>query len=56
MAKVHITKAKITRAAQALKDAEMPVERVDITPDGHVIFYMFGAVQPVEEINDWDKP
>ena len=54
MPKVNVTKAKIARAAKALKEAELPIDRVEITREGNVIFYMFGAEQPVDEINDWD--
>ena len=54
MPKVNVTKAKIARAANALKEADMQVQRVEVTREGNVIFYMFGSEEPADELNEWD--
>ena len=56
MPKVNFRKSDVTRAAKALRDAEVAISHVEITHEGSVIFHMFGAEQPVDEINTWDKP
>ena len=56
MAKASVTQATITRAVKAVQAAGLPVERVEIDPDGKVIvFAENGSGAPKAGANDWDR-
>ncbi len=56
MPKASVTQATITRAVKAVQAAGLPVERVEIAPDGKVIvFAENGSGAPKAGANDWDK-
>lgn len=57
MPKASVTQATITRAVKAVQAAGLPVERVEIAPDGKVIvFAENGSGAPKDGANDWDRP
>jgi len=56
MPKASVTQATIKRAVQGVLAAGLPVERVEIDPDGKVIvFAENGSGAPKAGANDWDK-
>jgi hypothetical protein len=55
MPKASVTQATITRAVKAVQAAGLPVERVEIAPDGKVIVIMDGSGVPKGGANDWDR-
>ena len=55
MPKASVTQATITRAVKAVQAAGLPVERVEIDPDGKVIVITDGSGVPKAGANDWDK-
>ncbi len=56
MPKATVTQATITRAVKAVQAAGLPVERVEIAPDGKVIvFTENGSGAPKAGANDWDR-
>jgi hypothetical protein len=54
MPKTSVTQATITRTVKAVQAAGLPVERVEVAPDGKVIVIMNGSGAPKDGANDWD--
>ena len=56
MPKASVTQATIKRAVQGVLAAGLPVERVEVAPDGKVIvFAENGSGAPKAGANDWDR-
>ena len=55
MPKASVTQATIKRAVQGVLAAGLPVERVEVAPDGTVIVITDGSGAPKKGANDWDR-
>ena len=55
MPKASITQATITRVVKGVQAAGLPVEQVEVAPDGTVIVIMNGSGEPKDGANDWDR-
>jgi len=51
--KVKVTTIK--RAVKAVQDTGLPVERVEVSPDGNVIIFTTAEAAEISEPNSWDS-
>jgi hypothetical protein len=55
MPKATFKQVTITRTVKGVQAAGLPVERVEVAPDGTVIVIMNGSGAPKAGANDWDR-